>query len=157
MASKKPFGHSFKYVLNIIAIVLLIWGIRAAIQFKGSGEYQSFRYRISRMFDPITRRIQAMRHNIKIDRGEERRRPTTFIARESKLKVFLPDVFGEYDEKEWKEFWDFIYEPTTEMQGGISTKRYRTEEEIKEFLYRKDRIFNYFQDQHWNYFWSLIF
>jgi len=91
----------------------------------------------------------------------ERSRPLSTLEREEKLKQFLPNVFGDFSEDDWNDFWKLIYGTFPEQNSAnkLLPKKYRqlTLEEIEE------RLIDYYPDnfgrlgpEHWDYFWRGI-
>jgi len=145
-----------KYLVNIIAIIviaLLIWG---AIEFKKSNTYYSFQRGLSNFSQRVKNFINVKKHNIGMDISPPRKVPLTFIDKEAALQEYLPEVFQKFDAQEWKEFWALIYTPIEEKQGRFTVKRYRTREEVESVL--KDRYPNplaYFRENYWYELWSI--
>lgn len=146
-----------KYLGNIIAIIVvgvLVWG---AIQFKKSDTYQSLRWKLGNAFQHIKTFINVHKHNISMEWSPSRKSPLTFIEKEEALRVYIPEVFGKFDARQWREFWALIYVPIEEKQGSFKVKRYRTKEEIESYLrYKYHNPFAYFEKGHWFVFWNIL-
>lgn len=145
-----------KYILNILVIILLVFAVRGVIEFKKSSEYRSIKSKVNRSLDPIKEYVEVKKHNINIENNPGRKSPVTSIEKEERLKMLLPDVFGEFSRKDWKNFWSFIYKPVANKEEGISKKQFRSKEEIKSYLLSQYPSFSRFQSDHWNYFWEIV-
>ncbi len=146
-----------KYIVNIIAIIivaLLIWGV---IQVKERNTRYPFQDHIEGFFDQVKRFVGIKKQNIGMEISPSRRPPLTFIQKEQTLKLFAPNLFESFSPQDWQKFWAILYEPIEEKKGKFSVKRYRTEEEIKSYLIEEyPNPFSYFKPVHWGYFWEIV-
>ncbi len=146
-----------KYLINIIAICLLVAGIFGVIKFKDSDAYYAAQKKMERLGNNAGEFMEARKTAIKMDMAPGRRRPITFIERQEKLNMFIPTIFEGYNDESWNNFWDFIYEPVEDRSGKYPTKRLRTKDEIKSFMINKyPKPFSNFREDHWFYFWEIV-
>jgi hypothetical protein len=147
-----------KYFLNfVLSFVIVFLIIIGAISFKKSHLYQSFREKLDNFYQYIAQFIEVKKHNLSMELSPPRKPPLTLIEKETQLRMFLPNFFGRFDREEWENFWALIYEPIEETQGAFKVKRYRTKEEIEDYLaYYYPQPFSYFRKQHWDYFWNIV-
>ncbi len=148
-----------RYGGTIVCLALVIVLVFAAIQFKKSPAYYSLQQRSENLLERVKHFIRVKKHNISTEfAAQERMKPLDAVHKETKLRSFLPDVFGEFTREDWKEFWALLYEPIEEEQGSLKVKRFRSKEEIEdELMYNYSTPFSYFQKRQWDYFWSIIF
>lgn len=146
-----------RYVVSIILVLLIVSLGIGIVQFKDSLAYYSAKGKIAGFFQYITQFIKVKKHNISLEFSPERTPPITFIEHETKLKLFLSDFFGKFSQSDWQEFWALFYQPIEEEQEGFMVKRYRSQEEVEDYLsYEYPQPFSHFQKQHWSYFWSIV-
>ncbi len=147
-------------VKRFIGLVVVIILIVSAVAFKNSIYYRHVKSRLGYFFGTLTNKAQIIKHNIEQDVNPQRKPPLSFSIKEEKLKYFAPQVFGEFGREEWSQFWLLIYGHKKVGDGMIKQKAYRDTEEIKESLmYKYPDPFAkpFFEDRHWDYFWSIIF
>ncbi|MBN3040726.1 MAG: hypothetical protein JW867_06325 [Candidatus Omnitrophica bacterium] len=146
-----------KYIINLIALLILglmIWGV---VKFKDSSTYYSWQGSAKKVKKTADDFIQARKNTIQMELNPERKRPLTFIKKEEMLRIYVPDVFEGFSEKAWADFWDFIYSPVKDNSGTFATKKQRPKEEIEAYLiYRYPKPFSYFRQDHWFYFWEIV-
>ncbi len=146
-----------KYLINLIAIVgfaLLVFGL---MKFKESKAYSGLKAKTKQATKHVDDFVKAKKHNISVGVNPDRKPPLTFIAREEKLRQFMPDVFEGFRARDWKEFWRIIYLPIERKKGSFMLKGYRTKPEIKEYCRKKyGGSFHNLGYSHWNYFWELV-
>lgn len=146
-----------KYIVNVIAIVVLVAGVFAAIKFKDSDTFYYFQKKMERLGDEAGEFMAARKHAVEMEMSPERKRPITFIEKEEKLRMFVPSVFEGFSDQAWQDFWDYIYVPINDTSGKYTTKRQRTKEEIKSLLLSKyPKYFSRFRPDHWHYFWEIV-
>ena len=145
----------FKNIIGIAIVIALAWGI---INFHEIKELDFLKSKADIWRKSIEQKIGVFKHNLSFTFAPERKRPLSSLAEESKLSHLAKDVFGQFDPPQWDDFWDLIYNPIEEEQGGSMVKRYRTQKEIEDYLkYTYSKPFTYFKKEHWDYFWSIIF
>lgn len=93
--------------------------------------------------------------------GLERRRPLSLIEKETELKLYVGQPFIDFEEKDWKEFWNLIYGvfpgEIPEKPGLPKRVRQLTENEIAfELMSLYSNPFVYFKEEHWRIFFSII-
>jgi hypothetical protein len=146
-----------KYIVNIIAICLLAAGIFAAVKFRDSDTFYFLQKKAERVKKSAGEFMQAKKQVMEMEMSPTRKRPITFIEKEEKLRMFVPNVFEGFSEKAWEGFWDYIYLPIDDTSGKYLTKRHRTKEEIQSFLANKySDPFSRFRSDHWHYFWEIV-
>ncbi|MFH1772161.1 MAG: hypothetical protein ABH872_05020 [Candidatus Omnitrophota bacterium] len=146
-----------KYLINIIALIVLAGLIVGILQFKDSSAFDSLMQKSEKFTRHIKGFINAQKHNIEMDTSKRRKRPLTLIEKEESLRAYIPDVFGKFNDSEWKEFWSAIYEPVKTKQGVFSIKRRSTRDEVESYLRnRYPNPFSYFKKNHWDEMWIMI-
>jgi len=145
-----------KYVINVIAIFVVVIIIVVAVNFRNNSDGLPFQYEVKKFFDEFSKMINTRAANIKLEWKPSRRKKTTFIDREERLKQFIPDVFGKFSDSDWRSFWSFIYDPVYDKKSKYGGRRYRTKEEIENFLRDRFPTFGYLDAGHWQYFWSVV-
>lgn len=144
----------FKNVIGVTIVVVLILGI---INFKTLNERYFSRSTSGKLSKTLKQKVDIFKHNISFAFSPKRKRPGSLLVRESKLSNFLQNVFGQFSATEWKNFWDFIFEPIQDEKGFLKVKRYHTKEEVQARLkYHYSNPFSYFKKQHWEYFWEIV-
>lgn len=92
----------------------------------------------------------------------ERRRPLSLIKEETELKLYIGEPFRDFGMSEWKEFWNVIYgifsKTDPEEPGLVGKRRQLTKDEIiSELKEMYPQPFDYFQENHWDMFFRIIF
>ncbi|MCK4912383.1 MAG: hypothetical protein KAS05_01530 [Candidatus Omnitrophica bacterium] len=147
-----------KYLKNIIGIAVIILLALAVINFHKIKELNFLKSNANVWRESVKQKIGIYKHNLSFTFAPERKRPLSFLSREAKLIHLAKNVFGQFDPGEWTELWNLIYDPVEEGQGDNLVKRYQTQEEIEYYLkYTYPNPFSYFQKEHWNYFWNIVF
>ena len=145
----------FKNIIGIAIVIALVWGI---VNFHKIKELDFLKSKADIWRESIKQKVGVFKHNLSFTFAPERKRPLSSLAEEAKLSHLAQNVFGQFDPSQWGDFWDLIYDPIEEEQGGSMVKRYRTQEEIESYLkYTYSKPFSYFKKEHWDYFWSIIF
>ena len=145
-----------QYLVNGIAVLIVALIVFWAIQFTNTPLHSDLMYSIRHAFSGVGKFLETKKANIELETSPTRVAPVTFIAKESRLRTFLPTVFGNFESDDWGQFWALIYTPVEE-KGGFGAKRYRTKEEIESYLRnRYNDPFSYFKDEHWQSFWKII-
>lgn len=143
----------FKVLSGLLILFFLIVG---AITLKETAFPEYLKQNSSNLLETIKYKLGIISHNINEDINPSRKVPVTVIDRQAKLEAFIPQVFENYTEQDWREFWNLIYGYQREGEGIIKQKVYRSKEEIEDYLkYYYPDPFNFMQAQHWDYFWSL--
>ena len=145
-----------KYIINIIAIVVIALLVFGAIEFKKSNAYYGLQRNIGNLTQTVKNYINVKKHNISMETAPPRQTPLTFIDKEAALEQYLPEVFASFSEQEWRSFWALVYVPIKEKQGKLTVKRYRTQEEVQSILKKRySNPFSYFDSNYWYEFWSI--
>jgi hypothetical protein len=145
-----------KYVVNVIAILVVVIIVVLAVNLRNNTDKLPFQYEIKKFFNEFSKMIETRTANIKMELKPSRRKKTTFIDREERLKQFIPDIFGKFSENDWRNFWSFIYDPVYDKKSRYGGKRYHSKEEIETLLRDRFPIFNQLDAGHWQYFWGII-
>lgn len=92
----------------------------------------------------------------------ERSMPINIIDRQEKLKALIGEPFTRYKKPEWEAFWQVIYGVyPVEYSENVRLppkSRQLTVTEMQEKLKEAFPMpFQYFQGQHWQEFWNIIF
>ncbi len=147
-----------KYIVNIIALIALVFIIYGAVRFKETGRYETIRSRASRVVGLVKQKTGIVKDNIALELGGERKKPTTsLVKKETRLIALSPETFQDFNYNDWQEFWSIIYDPIREEGGLFAPKRYRTKEEIKGYLLDRYSGFSRFRTGHWRFFWDIVF
>jgi|TARA_B100000315_G_C14584071_1_gene591989 hypothetical protein len=145
-----------KYLVNVVALVLVVLIVIGIIKFKDSDSYYAWQKKTERATKGVSDFMAVRKNNMEMEMSPERQRPLTFIEKEEKLKMFVPTVFDSFTDKSWKDFWNFIYDPVQDDEGALAAKRYREKSEVESYLrYRYPKPFSNFREDHWHYFWEI--
>ncbi len=146
-----------KYLVNLIALVILGFIIYGVIQFKDSDSFYELRQSTRQFTSKASEFIASRKQRMNMEMNPERKRPLTFIEKQQELQVFVPDVFDAFSDKDWDDFWNYIYEPVEDTSGTFATKKQRPKEEIEAYMrYRYPKPFAAFREDHWFYFWDIV-
>ena len=147
-----------KYFKNLIGIALIIILALAIINFHKIERLAFFKATIGSWFGITKQRVDVFKHNLSFTFAPERKPPLSFLTREAKLSHLAKNVFGQFSSSQWDDFWSLLYGSIKEEQGGSMVKRYRTQDEIEDYLkHNYSNPFRYFKKEHWDYFWSIAF
>lgn len=140
-----------KYLVNSLALLLVALIIFFAIQKKSIFSYKPTK----KLIDTTGAFVNATKHNLAMEVSPDRSPKITFIEKETYLRMFAPDLFSNFNEADWRNFWGIIYQPVKDKSGGFIIKRYRTKEEIMTILVaRYPDPFSFLQKEHWDMFWQ---
>jgi len=149
-------NNQMKYLFNIIAVFLVFLVVLGAIKFKDSDTYYGWRNKVLEFFQDSADFIKDRKENIALESSPKRKAPVTFIEQEEILKAYVPDVFGNFSQKQWVSFWNLIYKPVATSKSFFAKKRFRTQEEVERILINSyPDPFSYFQVTHWHDFWDI--
>ena len=147
-----------RYIVNLVAIGLIVALIFGAINFKNTGKDKFLKKKLNKPLGFVKEAIAVTKHNLTFEFSQKRNKSITLVWQESNLINFSPNLFGNFNRADWDEFWAVIYDPIKEKKGFFKVKRYRTKEEIRDYLIRLygDALsFNHYSD--WQYFWKIVF
>ncbi|MBU2103318.1 MAG: hypothetical protein ABH865_08360 [Candidatus Omnitrophota bacterium] len=140
-----------KYLVNSLALLLVALIIFFAIQKKSIFSYKPTK----KLIDTTGALINATKHNLAMEVSPGRSPKITLIEKEAYLRMFAPDLFSNFNERDWQKFWAIIYQPVKDKSGGFVIKRYRTKEEIMAILVDQyPNPFSFLQKEHWDIFWQ---
>lgn len=93
--------------------------------------------------------------------GLERHRPFSLIEKETELKLYIGQPFINFDQDDWREFWNLIYgvfpEGIAEKPGLPKRVRQLTTDEITfELMSLYPNPLSYFKEEHWKTFFNII-
>ncbi|MCM8787791.1 MAG: hypothetical protein NC935_07075 [Candidatus Omnitrophica bacterium] len=146
-----------KYIVNIAAILIIVFLVFLLIHVKTSALDNKFGLKIKNFFQQIFTFFKIQKQNIGIEISPQKTRTLTFIEKETYLRMFAPATFGNFTDRDWQEFWSIIYEPIGDKQGKFTVKRYRTKDEIEaELINRYPNPFAFLRGEHWRMFWNDI-
>ena len=146
-----------KYIVNILAIIILFAVILGIISFKQADSFQPLRDTVNQPINFVKDSLKALRYNILFDFLQKKEKSISMVKEESELMSLSPNSFGEFSRQDWDKFWEVIYQPVKEKKGNFSFKRYRTKEEIKKrFLELYEPAFFGFGSDDWKYFWKIV-
>lgn len=140
-----------KYIGNIIAILVVVVIFLALLQLKKDENFNAFLDRIKLYFSELFR---ITKHNIKMEVSPKWKPKKLSIETESALINNFPEIFLDFTQKDWENFWKIIYQPKKEKQGWFEVMRYRTKEEIEEALKKNYPQFEDFSEKKWRFFWE---
>ena len=141
-----------KYLMNLLALIILAGVVFGVIQLRQTKQYSRIARKGASVKESIGQFFKAKEHNIRLETGGgTRKRPLTFIEQQESLIEMAPNVFADYGDRQWNQFWDYVYNPVRRKEGSYTVKRYRSKEEITEFLIEAyPDPFSYFQADHWD-------
>lgn len=152
---KESTQQFLRYLVNILAIVLLAMIVYGVIEFKKKNDTYPFEAKVRGICREFSKFLNTEKTNINMSMAPQRRRPLTFIQREEALRQHTPDLFANFSELEWGKFWALIYEPIDEKQGKLTVRRYRTREEVESILREKySQTLGYFKESQWQEVWA---
>ena len=147
-----------KYFKNLIGIALVIILALIIINFQKIERLDSLKATIGSWRGITKQKVDVFKHNLSFAFAPERKPPLSFLGREAKLSHLAKNVFGQFSPSQWDDFWSLLYGSIKEEQGGSMVKRYRTQDEIEDYLkHNYSNPFRYFKKEHWDYFWSIAF
>jgi flavodoxin len=146
-----------RYIINIIAILIVGLLVFATIKFKQSSNSYPFEERLKKIGKVISKFMNVQKRNFDASTRPPRKAPLTSIDREEAMRQYVPYLFGNFTNKDWKDFWAIIYQPIDVKEGGLTVKHFRTRDEVQRVLADKyPDPFGYFQENHWYDFWKYI-
>ncbi|MDD3296397.1 MAG: hypothetical protein PHU64_03455 [Candidatus Omnitrophica bacterium] len=144
-----------KYISNIIAIAIIAGLVYAAVQFKQSDAYHNLRLNADNFFKRADTFVKVRKNNISMEIAPVRKRHISMLEVQANLENWMPQVFGALGDEDWRQFWDFIYEPISEKQGGFTVKRYHTRQEAESYLKNKYPDLSYLRENDWSEVWGI--
>lgn len=97
--------------------------------------------------------------NVEREFFPKRKRPFTITRQQTELKLLLPDPFVNLSREDWNEFWNLIYGNSGYDIPDNPRLSYRrrqyTFKEIEQILQTRYKVFERFQNQHWEEFWRI--
>ena len=146
-----------KYLINIIAILAMVFLVFGAIKFKDTDPYYRLKAKVRNVTRYLEDFMKAKKHNLSQTMDPERKTPLTFIDKETELELFLPDIFERFKPKDWESFWEVIYDPVEKKEGRFKVKKHRTKKELTKYFKSKyGGAFLIFDSGHWSYFWQIV-
>lgn len=146
-----------RYIINVIAIFVVAIIILLLVHFKNNATTYPFQGNVQKFLKEVSQLITTKKKNISMDVSPSRRKRVTFIDKEETLRQYIPSVFGEFSDSDWKGFWGLIYDPIYDEKSKYGQKRYRTKEEIESYLIENySDPFSSFGGTQWHDFWSII-
>lgn len=113
-------------------------------------------------FDALVENAEIFIDNLSYTMSPERSKSISTLEKETNLKYYVGEPFISFRKADWDKFWDILY--------GIFPVEYPEDERIapriKQLNYSQMETrlkewypnpFSYFQDQHWQQFWQIIF
>ncbi|MDD5195033.1 MAG: hypothetical protein PHQ96_05095, partial [Candidatus Omnitrophica bacterium] len=146
-----------KYFVNILAALVVLLIILSAISRTQNPKDAPFGKGWKKFTQWAGDFLKAKEHNLSMEVSPTRHRKISFIEQEERMRLFAPDLFANFNENDWQEFWELIYKPVDDKQGGFTVKRYRSQEEIQEILIQRyPNPFSYLSKEYWRIFWQDI-
>jgi len=146
-----------RYIINVIAILVVAIIVSLVIYFKNNTTSYPFQKNVQRFLKETSQLITTKKKNINMDLAPSRKKKVTFIDKESTLRQYIPWVFGEFTASDWQRFWGLIYDPIYDTSSKYGQKRYRTKDEIEGYLIEHySNPFSNFGASQWHDFWSII-
>lgn len=149
-------------ILGILAIIFI--GVFAFVFFKfiGSGALEGFSSNFSGDWHDLTAQLGILKENARDLFSPSRKPPYSVLVAQESLIQNIPQVFENYQEQDWEDFWNLIYvvQETDDYRADYSLKRKRQLSigEIEQILIRKyPDIFDRFDSRMWGDFWALVF
>ena len=94
-----------KYLINIVALVLLVGVILWVVKFKDSDTYYVWQKKGEKVGEYAGGFLEARKESIRVDMGSGRQRPITFVEQEGALSMWMPDIFGSFTKDSWDNFY----------------------------------------------------
>ncbi|MDD4294891.1 MAG: hypothetical protein PHP69_05200 [Candidatus Omnitrophica bacterium] len=146
-----------KILINLAAIAVVCIMVLVAVRYKDTYDYAAMRKKFLKPFSGVQKIINAKKNNLDIEMSPSRLKPLTTIEQEENLRMYMPDVFSDFKQNDWNEFWGIIYLPIEETRDGVMMKRYRTKEETeKTFVEKYGGSFGYLKTDDWTTFWAYV-
>ena len=146
-----------RYIINVIAILVVAVVVSLVIYFKNNTTTYPFQGNVQRFLKETSKLITTKKKNISMDVAPSRKKKVTFIEKESILRQYIPWVFGEFSNADWQGFWGLIYDPIYDKDSKYGQKRYRTKDEIEGYLIeRYSNPFSNFSSSQWHDFWNIV-
>ncbi len=146
-----------RYIINVIAILVVAAIVSLAVYFKNNSTIYPFQGDVHKFLKEVSQFMTATKRNINMSIAPTRRKKITFIDKESILRQYIPWVFGEFTDGDWKNFWGLIYNPISDPKSKYGQKRYRAKEEIEGYLIENySNPFSYFNKSQWQDFWNIV-
>jgi hypothetical protein len=146
-----------RYIINVIAILVVAIIVSLVIHFKNNATSYPFQGNVKKFLKEVSQLITTKKKNIKMDIAPSRKKKVTFIDKESILRQYIPWVFGEFNDSDWKRFWGLIYDPVSDTSSKYGQKRYHTRDEIEGYLIENySNPFSNFSQTQWQDFWNII-
>ncbi|MBU2540594.1 MAG: hypothetical protein KJ593_01710 [Candidatus Omnitrophica bacterium] len=144
-----------------IIIVVAVFGL-LAFKLVRSGGLDGLRTNIASDRQDLKTQFEIVRANTRDLISPLRKPPYSTLAPQATLAQMLPQAFAEFQEDDWRYFWELIYgvHETDDYGSNYTPKRKRqlSIEEIKETLsYDYPEVFGRFNGQMWEEFWKVVF
>src|SRR3989338_6401170 len=144
----KRFLPSLAFILAVLALILII-------------KYQ-LPIKNFLLFNFEKAKIHCENFFFQASSRPERRRPVSLLVKETELKLYVGEPFKDFSDEEWEKFWGLIYEgyprEAPEKEGLTYRFRQLTHEEIAaELMELYPLEFSFFQDEHWQIFFGILF
>ena len=146
----------FRLIAGIIGLCLFTLIIAGAFKFQDTDFRDELLYKYDGAKAEFLHSYKTAMYDIHEELFPSRKRPTVTMKQEDELKMFVP-VFREFKDRDWREFWNYIYNGFYEGTGWLKYKRYHNPSEIQEWLKKRyEQPFVNFQQPQWQYFWQIL-
>ncbi|MFA6280938.1 MAG: hypothetical protein WCY05_00350 [Candidatus Omnitrophota bacterium] len=146
-----------RYIINVIAILVVVVVISLVIYFKNNATTYPFQGNVQKFLKETSKLITTKKKNIGMDLSPSRKKRVTYIEKESILRQYIPWVFGDFTASDWRHFWGLIYDPIADSKSKYGQKRYRTKDEIEGYLIEHySNPFSNFGQTQWHDFWNIV-
>ncbi|MEI8349245.1 MAG: hypothetical protein WCI77_03735 [Candidatus Omnitrophota bacterium] len=144
-----------RYVLNIIAILIVVAITIGIIQYRQHSSTYPFEGTFKQAYKNLGKTLRAKEKEVLVSVSPDRKRALTFITKETALRELVPELFGTFDEQEWEYFWGLLYDPMAIKKGKKPVKTYRSRDEIESVLRdRYSETLGYYDDAKWFALWK---
>lgn len=113
-------------------------------------------------FNAFVENVNVFVDNISYSLNPERSKSISTLEKETNLKYYVGEPFISFRKADWDKFWDILYgifpvdysEDERVSPRARQLKYAEMESRLKEWY---PNPFSYFQEQHWQQFWQIIF
>lgn len=146
----------FRLIGGIVGLFVLMFIIVGVIKFQDADFRDEMVYKYDGAKAQFAHDYKIVSYDIHEELFPSRKRPTVTMKQEDELKMFVP-FFREFQYRDWKEFWEYIYKGYYEGTGWLKYKHYHTPSEIQEWLVKNhEDPFATFGQPQWQYFWQIL-
>ncbi|MEK6568433.1 MAG: hypothetical protein AABZ27_06845 [Candidatus Omnitrophota bacterium] len=136
--------------------ILIVFGIALAFML-----YLA-RVNLRQDWNDLSESVEIWIDNFNRGLSPDRSRPISTLSKEEELKMYVGAPFLDFQASDWDKFWNIVYGlfpvDYSENERLPPRSRHLTNPEMQEKLKELyPSPFGYFQDEHWEQFWRIIF